>query len=270
MRRVTAFFTAQRAAVPAKPLAFLCAIALAAALAPGALWGQSLTLLCEDDPPLQFVDINGRLTGLTVEVVREIQKRVGSTEEIKIVPWARGYDAALAGPNIVLFSMARTAERERLFNWVGPVMESVYGFYAKSSSRLSVDSIEEAKRVGRIGVYANDARDLILTGLGFTNLDRATDNVTNVKKLMAGRIDLYAGSSTQIASDARAAGFSPSELKEVFPFQRIRLYVTLSQGTDPNTVAAWSKAFASMSADGTFKRIFAAYYPELRPPSSAP
>ena len=178
----------------------ILAILIAANLA-----AQGLTILCEDDPPLQYQDKDGKITGLTVEVVREIQRRVGSAEEIKLVPWARGYDAALAGPNIVLFSMARTPERERLFTWVGPVMETIYGFFARSDSRISIASIDEAKLAGRIGVYANDARDLILTRLGFTNLDRTTDNITNVKKLMAGRIDLYAGSSTQIAEDARAA-----------------------------------------------------------------
>jgi len=243
----------------------ILAILIAANLA-----AQGLTILCEDDPPLQYQDKDGKITGLTVEVVREIQRRVGSAEEIKLVPWARGYDAALAGPNIVLFSMARTPERERLFTWVGPVMETIYGFFARSDSRISIASIDEAKLAGRIGVYANDARDLILTRLGFTNLDRTTDNITNVKKLMAGRIDLYAGSSTQIAEDARAAGYAPSDLREVFPFQRVRLYVTLSQGTSPAAVSAWAAAFAAMHADGSFRRIFLKYYPNLRPPDLQP
>ncbi len=243
-----------------------CFLALAILVA-GGLAAQTLTVLCEDDPPFQFYGKDGLLTGLTVETVREIQRRVGGAEEIKMVPWARGYDAALAGPNIVLFSMTRTPERERLFNWVGPVMETVYGFYARSDSRISVASIDEARKVARIGVYANDARDLILTGLGFTNLDRTTDNITNVKKLMAGRLDLYAGSSTQMDAEARAAGYEPSDLREVFPFQRVRLYVTLSQGTAPSTVAAWTAAFAAMHADGSFKRIFLKYYPKLLPPN---
>lgn len=79
----------------------------------------SLSIYCEFDPPFQFLDASGSPTGYAVGLVREIQKRVGNTDPIEIVPWARGHNDVLKKPNIVLFSMARTAERENLFRWVG-------------------------------------------------------------------------------------------------------------------------------------------------------
>ena len=82
---------------------------------------QPLIILCENDPPAQFRDVEGNLTGYTVELVREIQKRVGNQDEIKMVPWARGYEMIQKYPDVVLFQMSRSAEREKMFNWVGPV-----------------------------------------------------------------------------------------------------------------------------------------------------
>ncbi|NJN47058.1 MAG: transporter substrate-binding domain-containing protein [Candidatus Competibacteraceae bacterium] len=75
----------------------------------------TLTLLTEELPPLNFTQ-DGKLMGFSVDVVREIQRRVGNTDSIEVVPWARGYKAALERPNTVLFSTARTQEREPFFN----------------------------------------------------------------------------------------------------------------------------------------------------------
>ncbi len=121
----------------------------------GGLLAEKLTIYCEDDPPNQIITSDGRLTGMTVEIVREIQQRVGNQDPITVVPWARGFDAVQKNPNTVLFSMSRTAERNPLFNWIGPVLETSYGFYARADSSLSITSLEEAKGLKRIGVYLN-------------------------------------------------------------------------------------------------------------------
>ena len=104
---------------------------------------QPLIILCENDPPAQFRDVEGNLTGYTVELVREIQKRVGNQDEIKMVPWARGYQAAQLEPNTALFVTMRTAERERLFKWVGPVVVAVTSFYALRGSGIRIERFED-------------------------------------------------------------------------------------------------------------------------------
>ncbi|MCG6919128.1 MAG: ABC transporter substrate-binding protein, partial [Deltaproteobacteria bacterium] len=55
---------------------------------------QELTILTENLPPLNYVE-NGVLVGPSVETVREIQRRVGSNEEIQVYPWARAYKMSL-------------------------------------------------------------------------------------------------------------------------------------------------------------------------------
>ena len=95
----------------------------------GTAWAQPLKILCDSDPPAQFIGADGQLTGYTVELVRDIQKRVGNDDPISIVPWARGYEMIRHQPNVVLFLMAHTPERASQFKWVGPVLELEFGFY---------------------------------------------------------------------------------------------------------------------------------------------
>ncbi|MGD8313299.1 MAG: hypothetical protein PVI17_01035, partial [Syntrophobacterales bacterium] len=53
-----------------------------------------LIILTENLPPLNYVE-DGVLVGPSVDTVKEIQRRVGSQEEIKVYPWARAYQMAL-------------------------------------------------------------------------------------------------------------------------------------------------------------------------------
>lgn len=235
----------------------------------GSLLAQQLTIYCEEDPPFQMMGSDGQLTGLTVEITTEIQKRAGNQDAIEMVPWARGYDAVQKRPNTVLFSMSRTAARNPLFHWVGPVLEASYSFYARADSNLVIKNLGDAKKLKRIGVYINDVRDSFLTQAGFKNLDRTTNNMQNFKKLMAGRVDVYASASISIEEEARAAGYKASDVKEVFTFLHFQLYIALSKGTPEGVVKAWSDAFASMQKDGSFARLHRKYYPALPLPGKA-
>ena len=82
---------------------------------------QTLTILTEVSPPGQTKAADGKFGGFAVEVVREIQRRVGNTDYIQEVPWARGHITLQNKPNTILFSVARAAERNPLFQWVGPI-----------------------------------------------------------------------------------------------------------------------------------------------------
>jgi polar amino acid transport system substrate-binding protein len=230
---------------------------------------ESLTIYCEDDPPNQMLGPDGQLTGMSVEITAEIQKRTGNRDPIQLVPWARGYDAVQKVPNTVLFSMSRTAERNAHFHWIGPILESSYAFYARADSTITIRVLEDAKRLRRIGVYNNDVRDTFLTQAGFTNLDRASNNLQNFRKLMAGRLDVYASTPISIEDEARAAGYQATDVKHVFTFMQVQLYIVLSKGTADELVRAWSEAFASLRKDGTFARIHKKYYPSRALPGKA-
>jgi polar amino acid transport system substrate-binding protein len=77
----------------------LRSLLLSAVFVSGSGVAQTLALYCEDDRPLQFVGSDGKLTGFTIEIVQEIQKRLGNNDPIQVVPWARGIDKIDNNPN---------------------------------------------------------------------------------------------------------------------------------------------------------------------------
>ncbi|MGL4370952.1 MAG: substrate-binding periplasmic protein [Spirochaetota bacterium] len=226
---------------------------------------QSLSIYCEESPPYQISE-NGAPAGMTVEIVREIQKRTGNTDPIQMTSWNRAYTAALKEKNAVIFSMVKTDERKDLFQWVGPVADLSLAFYSKKGSQIRVKSHNDAKKVNSIGVYVNDVSDQYLTKLGYTNLVRSYDDLISLKNLIMGRIDLVSVGKSAYRKYAETAGVNPDDLEENFVFMRSSLYIVFSKSTPSKTVYAWKSALASMKKDGTFAAIYLKYFPGTTPP----
>ena len=108
-------------------------------------YADELRIWTLSEPPGNFAGENGEITGLSVDYVREIQQRIGNTDDIKMIPWTRIYQTALRKPNIVFFSVARTPEREDKFHWIALVMRKPWALYGKKGSELQIKSLEDAK-----------------------------------------------------------------------------------------------------------------------------
>jgi polar amino acid transport system substrate-binding protein len=233
------------------------------------LAAQALSIYSEENMPYSGITADGKLTGVGVEIVQEIQKRVRNKDPIQVVPWARGLAEVQNSSNGVLFCTVRTEQRDPIFQWVGPLVESGYAFYSLSNSPLSIKTVDDAKKVKAIGVVQDDARDLFLTAAGFTNLERTSDYAANFKKLLLGRIDLVAGTQATAESLFMEAGGKAGDLKQLLVFFRSQVWIAFSKGMDPAIVKAWGAAFAAMKKDGTYAAIYKKYLPNLPLPGPA-
>jgi len=210
-----------------------------------------LVLITEEFPPFNYTR-EGMLTGATTQVVREIARRLGISDKIEVMPWARGYKRLLNEPDVVLFTTARTTARDPLFHWVGPLYQTRLGFYALKKRGLRIDSLEAAREAGTIATYRDDYGEQILKSLGFTKIDSSNDPKSNVRKLISERADLWLFNNIGAPTVAIAAGVDPHEIEEVFTYQRNFSYIAISKPTSISVVRQWQAALDAMKADGTF------------------
>jgi polar amino acid transport system substrate-binding protein len=215
---------------------------------------EELTILTENLPPLNYVD-NGVLVGPSVEIVREIQKKIGSEEPIQVYPWSRAYKMAEEEKNVVLFGMTYTKVRQNRFKWVGPLAIKRDILVAKRNSGITIDSLEDAKTVKRIGILLDDTRGRLLASHGFKNLEPVSDEQLNAKKLALGRLDLWAYKIPGLRTVCDLAGIDHTQFKEVYHLREIELMIAFSKKTSDAIVKKWQKAFDELTADGTILKI---------------
>ena len=144
----------------------------------------ALDLTTEEYPPYNYSQ-DGKPVGLVVDIVKEIIKGTKDKDNIKVLPWTRAYNDIQKKSNKVLFSMTRTAAREPLFKWVGPVATNTLVLFAKKGSNIKVSSLDDVKKKNySIGTVIADAGESLLKEKEFVNLHSVPEDKLNIRKLI--------------------------------------------------------------------------------------
>ena len=223
---------------------------------------DNLTFLTEDYPPFNF-EQDGRLSGISTEIVAEMLTRSGSaltTKDVKLLPWVRGYHLTLAEPNHALFSTTRTPSREERFKWVGPFVPTVIGVIAKKEKGLKIETLDDLSAL-RIGVVKDDIGQLLLEETGFPRkrMEPVLMNDQNYKKLFADRIDAIAYETKVAAWQIAASGQDQNEFEVIHELKRSELYLALNLETPDAVVEMLQTALEAMKEDGTHAAILEKY-----------
>jgi len=221
---------------------------------------SGLKIYTEEYPPVTFMK-DGMVSGFVTDIVREICIRQGIKANIRLTSWDEAYKAALINPNVVLFSTERTDEREKLFQWVGPVGKNSAIFYAKKGSGIRINSLDDARKVAAIATTTNWFTEQDLMRRGFTNLVSAPLPVDDVRMLMHDKVQLSIFTDITVAEIVKNAGYNMDDLEPVFTVSSTYFYIAMSLGTPPEIVKKWQSVLDEMKEDGTFEKIYKSYIP---------
>jgi polar amino acid transport system substrate-binding protein len=222
-------------------------------------------LLSEEFPPINFSQ-EGVPKGLAVEIVQEIQRRLGQKQNIEFMPWARAFREVKGPGKVALFSMARTPEREKQFKWVGPIVTFYSSIYAPAKNGMRLRSMEDAKRAQAVLVVRDWFTAEELKTLGFQNLLPVTDPVTAIKMLLAKRAPFYATERLSMPQIMAKAGISEDALEIVYSYASSEGYIAFSTDTPDAEIKAWSDKLQEMKRDGSFLAIYKRWLPKDKPP----
>lgn len=223
--------------------------------------------MTEQYPPFSYQE-NGEARGFCVELVRRILERLGhGGAEIVFYPWARAYMKLSDEDGHVLFPMSRSTERDARFRFVGPVFEDTMVFFRRRGSTVNIASLEDARRVGAIGVTRDDFYHQFLAGQGFINLDISVCQSNDFKKLAQGRVDLVPmGEKALSGFIGRQFGLDPNLFERVGPaIYRAEVFIGFSGSTPDEEIESWQKALDELKEAGVYEAIMNRYFPTPDP-----
>jgi polar amino acid transport system substrate-binding protein len=111
--------------------------------------------------------------------------------------------------------------------------------FIKKRSAIRINSLEDAKKVGSIAIYTEDVREQLLKSWGFTNLDSSKSDMSNLKKLISGRVDLWICDNIGMPSLAEHGGVAPSDLELAFTVNEVSDFIAISKRTSKEIVKIW-------------------------------
>lgn len=225
-----------------------------------------LHIVTEHSSPSVMLE-KGRLVGFTTEKIQNIMGRVGIDYEIEILPFKRAYLLASSQADTCAYSVTRIPERETLFKWVGPTHESDWTLFGRADRDYRLHGIEDARKY-RIGAYFGDVRGEALAAEGYT-IDTVKDRLSNPRKLLVDRIDLWA-SSIQVGSTLVAEHGWSAQIVPVLTFKRTELYLACNKGVPDGLVAKMNAALRSMNHEGVSAAIERRYKLIHRTPRRSP
>ena len=97
----------------------------------------SLWVLGEQAGEFAYLNAEGKMTGYLAELVNAILFEADISAEILAVPWKRIVQESHQKPNVMAFSVTRTANREPLYHWITPLTSSRYVLFGKQGERYS-------------------------------------------------------------------------------------------------------------------------------------
>jgi polar amino acid transport system substrate-binding protein len=206
---------------------------------------EPLTYLTEAYPPYNFSD-NNILRGIAVDLLIMASQQTSSPvqrSQIRLMPWARSYRTTLKRPNHVLFSTARTPEREKLFKWAGPICTNRVVLLAKKTRGFHINSAADLQHL-RIGSIRDDVAEQLVRGLGAqsSQLNLAANGDALAHQLQADRIDLWAYDENVAQWFLRSAGLDPDDFESVYTLQEGQLWYAFNLQVSDARVAELQKA----------------------------
>ncbi len=210
---------------------------------------ENLTYYSEQLPPYNYLN-NGTVKGFTIDILEEISVKTGtsiSRDQIHIVPWEEGYEAALNGTHTVIFSTARIPEREDLFKWVGPISVERYVLFAPQGSNITVDSPDDLKNL-KIGGITGDASISQLIADGVKESQFVT--VQNISDLISmaddKKIDLWVYPEITGRYYIGEITGNYDSFRVVYPLEEVGIYFAFSKDISDATISLYQSALEDL------------------------
>jgi polar amino acid transport system substrate-binding protein len=212
------------------------------------------TVTTDVNYPYNFVK-DKRVQGLSVDVAQEMATRLGMQLEIEVVPWTRALMTAQDQASIMVFTAAKTPEREKHYYWIGPVTHSEEWLYKlKRRTEIEVKTVEDARRY-LVGDEASNASIPSFAKLGI-KVDTAPSMISNCKKFKLDRVDLIPFDPDGVGEFASVCGLRAEELEKTVRINRdTALYFAFGKSTPLEYIRRVQQVFAEMVKDKTLSKI---------------
>ncbi len=220
---------------------------------------ENLTYLTEEYYPFNYTE-SDKIKGFSADILRLVWDRLGvPRQKIESMPWARAYDRVQIEPATVLFSMARTPEREAMFRWAGPILTVRFVLIAKKEKHITITDLTQLAGFS-IGTMREDISDTILAPYGSKNtIEALADMRQNVKKLREDRLDMIAYEEKSWPHMLARIGLDPNDFETILVLKETPIYYAFHRNTPLEMIARFQQALDAIKDSAAYDNLLNKY-----------
>lgn len=220
---------------------------------------DSVQVVTELSPPHQTL-VAGNVGGYSTQLVTALLEQAGVSANIEIYPWARAYKMALQQPNTLIYNIARTPDRELLFQWIGPVAAYRLGFVKLAHRQdIQLHTVADAQQF-RVAVQRYDVAETFLKANGFGQPDQlllVSDIMESWQLLLNGKVDLIIDDPMALESMANHFSIKPEYVAfelAIAPLAQ-QTYLAASQATSAELIERLQRAHGHITNSALYQQV---------------
>jgi len=238
----------------------------------GNLLAQPLKVVTTIDPPLVYYDDKGKLTGATIELVREVASRLNREILITLVPWKRALHLVKIGKSEAICCAGINEERLEYLYFPGINITSEENvFFIKKGRVIKIDADFKGISEIRIGVmlgYLYGQLQSAIDDNQFKSVQRVPTIEQNIKLLVAERTDIFIGNKIVVLHLLKKMKLydkvdilKKPETDEDWTITDWPVHLAFSKKVlkDPSYMETVSQIIKEIKEDGTYRRILSKY-----------
>ena len=225
----------------------MCKILLFAVIVLSAftLLGLEIEVVTETYPPYSYEE-NGVVGGVATEIVQAVLSELEIDAKISVLRWSRAFRRATRRENVLIYSIARTPERENLFHWIGIVAPFETILYSLSHRHdIIITSIEDLE-FWSIGVVKGDTREQFFKSKGLSKVKSYNNSRDLMQALVNGGVDLIPVARLNFPYLVEHLEFREdmfSEKHQLVELGEEGLYMAFGISTDPDIANLFKTAY---------------------------
>jgi len=230
-------------------------------------FGQTFNIVGDDDyPPFSYSDENKQISGIDIELIQEMAKRLEIQINIKLVPWKRLLQMTRTGDTVGSFSLFKTPERESFSLFTHPIHYSTFKLFTTPKTGLHYSNVKDlyGKRIGiEAGFVISDEFDKASTR-GDIALIQIFSFDDAFRRLLMGGIDAFVGNDLVVQHKLKHEYRSKKNMSNIIalpqPLKQARgAYLVLSKEFPLEDKLLWQTKFTetlkTMEKNGTTQAI---------------
>lgn len=218
--------------------------------------------------PYQYLDNQKRLTGLDIELIEAIVKKMNYTIKFKERPWARQLDEIKNGYIDLISGASKTTERENFAYFSAPYRKESAVLYILKNNSARFKNIKKLEDIMnssfKLGVvreyyYGEDYKKLIKNSQFKRQVQEVHEDIMNYKKLLGRRIDGFLADPVATAAGLRKVNML-DKVTGLFIVYSDDIYVMFSKKkSSQKVVNDFNTSLELIKNDGTYDKIMNKY-----------